>query len=219
MGELLRTLQGLLESLYGLRVAADVRDFLVTDTETVRALEGEGGRDVEEKLLVRQEGPDLSLALYLDAGLLERLASRDPTRRLSSRNFADFCTVIEGISHFNYVAWNAAANRCVTLLELEMQAEVDKYVTARTLVASQSPAAAVDVFARLFGELRFHADLDAEELDRYRQASRFAGSYCRSLEARFDGAGLARGMVRELRAFYRLPQPGKLSHIRTRALA
>lgn len=219
MGELLRALQDLLEALYGVSVCVDVRDFLVTDPGTVQSLEGDGGRVVDEKLLVYQSGDELALALYLDAGLLERLAESDPTRRLSAANFADFCTVIEGISHFNYVAWSAASDRAVTLLELEMQAEVDKYVSARTLVASQPRSSRVDVFDRLFGELRYHADLSAEELDRYRDASRFAGSYCRSLESRFDAVGLARGMVRELRAFYRLPQPAKLSLIRSQAFA
>jgi len=55
--------------------------------------------------------------------------------------------------------------------------------------------------------------LRPEELARYRDATSFAGRYCRSLESRFAQDRLAREMVHELRNFYRLPQPAKVSHI------
>jgi len=173
---------------------------------------------VQEKLLVSHQADGVDIALYLDAELLERLAGRDPRERLDHGNFADFCTVLEGVSHFNYVAWRAAADRCVTLLELEMQAEVDKYVSARALLSGQAEtSSAVDVYRRLFGELRFHEDLSDEELERYRDASLFARRYCHSLESRFEAGPPKAAMIRELRSFYRMPQPAKVSHIHARS--
>jgi hypothetical protein len=212
---LLRDLQELLGSVYGTGVPADVLDFLITDAAWLREWEDPAAaRDIEEKLLIREADGELGLALYLDPGLLQRLAAADPRQRLCGRNFADFCTVLEGISHFNYVAWSAARDQAVTLLELEMQAEVDKYVGARALLEGQAGS---DIGRRLFEQLfdapLFDAALGSEELDRYRSACRFATRYCRSLESRFPAGRFAPGMVRELRAFYRLAQPAKISHI------
>ena len=163
---------------------------------------------------------ELHLALYLDADLLERLATHDPFEQLGAGNFEDFCKVIEGLSHFNYMTWNALADRSVTLLELELQAEIDKYLGARTLAMHQArPELAARLLAVLFDSPRFHATLSAAEYERYAHAARFAGWYCRSLEARY-AEGLPGGaMLAELRAFYRLSQPGKLSHIHSAAYA
>ena len=99
-----------------------MHDYLITD-ETWRVRWKR--RSPTEKLLLSEEADELHLALYLDAGLLERLAERDPLEELGPGNLEDFCKVLEGLSHFNYLTWNATDRR-VTMLELELQAEVDK---------------------------------------------------------------------------------------------
>lgn len=217
---MLRRLQKFLARLYQIEPPADVRDFLITDAQQADALEGPGGRPAEEKLLVAEGEDELHLALYLDEKLLERLASRDPLQQLSAENFEDFCKVIEGLSHFNYLTWNASADRSVTLLELELQAEIDKYLGARMLANHQSrPELAARLLGVLFESPQFHAALSRAERARYAHAARFAGWYCRSLEARYAGGLPGGAMLAELRAFYRLPQPAKLSHIHSAAYA
>lgn len=218
---LLRDLQCLLATLYGVDIDADVRDYLVTDPGTLRRLEADGSaRATAEKLLIEQGAGDLALALYLDQSLLDRLARMDPRQSLCGRNLADFCLALEGVSHFNYVAWNAAMDKTVTLLELEMQAEVDKYLSARVLLGAQAHSdLGGSLLGSLFDEPEFDQALSAEELGRYRDASRLAGQYCHSLESRFP-AGLPRAaMLREVRTFYRWSQPAKVSHIRAAILA
>jgi hypothetical protein len=219
---LLRDLQCLLEELYGIETGADVRDYLVTCPMTLQALELDGpSRDIEEKLLVEEEGHELGLALYLDADLLERLAALDPRKQLCEANIGDFCTALEGISHFSYLAWNAAIDKPVTLLELEMQAEVDKYIGARLLLGRQGRGSFVGdrLLGRLFDNPVFDDRLDPEELSRYETASHFAGRYCHSLENRFPAGLPGSPMVRELRNFYRWPQPAKVSHIHSTLLS
>jgi hypothetical protein len=218
---LLRDLQHLLEGVYGIDTGADVCDYLVTCPVALRALDDDSGsRDIEEKLLLEQGDGELALALYLDRALLGRLADMDPRDRLCGRNLADFCTALEGVSHFNYVAWNAALDKPVTLLELEMQAEVDKYVGARILLARQG---AGDIGGRLIERLfdcpAFDTRLGAEERQRYEDACQFAGRYCHSLENRYPAGPSDNDMVRELRAFFRWAQPAKLSHIRSTLLS
>ena len=157
------------------------------------------------------------MLLFLDSGLLDRLFREDPRRHLNHRNFADFCTVLEGISHFNYMAWNATADKSVTLMELEMQAEVDKYVGARAILHQQAAESELSdsLYCRIFESSVFDEDLGPAELERYRDASAFAGRYCRSLEKRFSPERIGVEMIEDLRTFYRLPQPGKVSHIQT----
>jgi hypothetical protein len=218
---MLQHFQTLLSELYGIEQHLNVLDFLVTDRRFVAAVEEPStARDTEEKLLICQGDGELALSLYLAPELLARLQARDPRDRLGRRNFADFCTALEGISHFNYVAWNASADKAVTLHELEMQAEVDKYVGTLALLADQPDSVLNDsLYERLFEDPRFAADLRPEELERYRSASSLAAKLCHSLSRRFPN-GLSRpGMLGELRDFYRLSQPDKVSHIRSATFA
>lgn len=218
---MLRDFQLMLSRLYGIEQALDVCDFLLTDARLLAELEG--GADVRptpEKVLVQESSDEMGITLYLDAKLLERLTSLDPRRQLSRANLADFWTVLEGVSHFNYITWNAAADKSITLLEIEMQAEVDKYVSARLLLGQQSDNTLIDsLFSRLFDDPGFDASLGPSELSRYRSASLYAGRFCRSLEQRFPTTSLAPEMLEELRAFFRLSQPAKVGHIQSALFA
>jgi hypothetical protein len=213
----LRDLQCLLGTLYGIDVHADVRDYLVTDRRTLAPWQAAAGaRESEEELLIEEGEGQVGLALYLDAGL----GSIDPRELLCGRNFEDYCTAVEGISHLNYVAWSAAMDRQVTLLELEMQAEVDKYVSARLLLSRLPGSAAASALRRrLFAGADFDAELPPESLRRYEDAWALAARYCLSLEARYPRGAPDGAMLRELRRFFRWPRPAKVSHIHAAALA
>lgn len=218
---LVRELQQLLAGLYGVEPEHDVRDFLVTDRALLELLESAASRrDIDEKLLFVQHGDGLDMSLYLDAAVLDRLQQADPRTGLGAHNLADFWTVLEGVSHFNYLAWHAGRDQCVTLMELEMQAEVDKYLATRVLLGAQpgSPLAGALLYC-LFELPVLHAALAAHEVERYRDASHLAGRYCHHLESRWPGGRVAPGMLAELRSFYRWPQPAKVSHIRAMRFA
>ncbi|GIK36051.1 MAG: hypothetical protein BroJett010_26100 [Gammaproteobacteria bacterium] len=216
-----RELQCLLGALYGIEVAADVRDFLVTDRRALTPWQADGtGRDAPEELLIEEGGQELGVALYLDAALLQRLSTLEPRDLLCGRNLADYCTAIEGISHFNYVAWNAARECQVTLLELEMQAEVDKYASARLLLSRLDGAgSAAQLLPRLFAGAAFDPALAPATLRRYEDAWGLAARYCLSLQSRYPAGAPAGAMLRELRQFFRAPRPAKVSHIHAVVLA
>ena len=173
----------MLSRIYGIEHTLDVYDFLVTDAQLLEQLEtGESIRPSTEKLLICQSEDEVGMTLYLDAKLLQRLTSMDPRRHLGHWNLADFWAVLEGLSHFNYVAWNAAADKTVTLMELELQAEVDKYIGARLLSEQQQTSLGAAVYRRLFDDPRFDENLNPTELSRYRNASLYAARFCRSHE-------------------------------------
>jgi hypothetical protein len=211
----LNLLQQELEALYDVQGVYRVEDFLLTDRELATS----AGRDVQlgetpEALLVREHREGLDVALFLEAELVQRLHRDNPARALHDGNLEDFLTAVEGVSHFLYLVWNARLGRSVSQLELELQAEVDKYVAASLWISRQygrRPLA--DLHHALFRRIRFREGLSEERLARYDRANRLAGRYCAAIERVLGAGGAGRGAMPELRRFYRMTQGRKIDHI------
>src|SRR5271169_2238505 len=213
----LHGLQSLLGRLYDVDLNYDVYDFLVTDRGALQGITpGNDSRASEEELLLAETTDGAGVALYLDPAMLRRLEGADPVGALTENNLADYCTALEGVSHFVYSTWRLDRDLPVSLLELETQAEVDKYAVTVFLLARQTGAMVypAQVHARLFDRVSFDAQLEPDQIERYRTAHRCAAHYCRRLERRFVNRGVARieALVRELRSFYRLANTAKLRH-------
>ncbi len=215
--ETLAFLQDELEAIYAVE-APRVHEFLVGG-EAARAA-GRTPRAPEE-LLVREDGDGVALGLYLDEHVIAAAAGadpHDPRPRLTARAaLATLSCATEGVSHFVYVATRAAAGRPVSLLELEVQAEVDKFALLllhlwRRGLRRMSAA----LRRRLFERVSFHGWLGPEELDRYRVANRLGGGYARWLEGRFVDDADVDGLLRELRRTYRRGGGEKIAYLGTR---
>jgi hypothetical protein len=213
----LREMQRLLALINDAAVPEDVCDFLITDRrQLARWHTPSESSGTPEALLVAEREGELDVGLYLDAALLGRLASHDPLARLDDDNLEDFCTALEGVSHFHCVAFCAARGWSVSLLGLEMQAEIDKYATAVLVAGGQRGGRLVrGLHERLFERVRFRDDLDAALRALYVEANRYAARFCRRLEERFLRRRDVRvpDMLGELRRFYRLGDAGKLRAI------
>jgi hypothetical protein len=212
---LLRQLQGLLAGLYDAPAEHDIRDYLITDAAHAAALQGAERPPTDEQLLIAESDGLVEVSLYVDAGVLQRLADRCPLQQLTEENLADYCTALEGVSHFHYFVWSVTRERSVSLLELELQAEVDKYASALRLTLEQRNGRfPSELFHRLFDRAGFLPHLSAAERSRYEEAHRFAARFCRRLEDRFLRSRRARpeAMLAELRTFYRLGRHAKLRH-------
>ncbi len=211
---LLRELQKLLARIYDIRVDHDVCDFLITDRRALGPRQRPAiGRNADEALLVSQEGDDVRVSLYVDPCVLERLRCQDPLRALHAGNLADYWTALEGVSHFQYLAWNAALDRPVSIHELEVQAEVDKYAATLFLLgAQQAGRFPMRLHHWLFERARVDASLALQKRELYASANRYAARFCRALEQRFLRRGRLRceALVRELRHFYRLTHAPKI---------
>ncbi|MEQ8230642.1 MAG: hypothetical protein RLW61_22115 [Gammaproteobacteria bacterium] len=214
---LVKNIQRSLAALYETPVAHCVSDFLVTDARVAAALEAPAQpRHNAERLLLQQTDDSLDITLFIDAAVLDALDDHDPFTSLHSHNLNHFMIALEGVSHFHYLVWNATHARQVTQLELELQAEVDKFVTAMRLFDEQGNGAAPDeVHEALFTAVSFHAELDADSDRRYREANHYAGKYCRRLARRFPAQHREPSFINELRRFYRLPQNQKIRAIET----
>jgi hypothetical protein len=198
-----------LETLYRLDTGVAVDDFMI-DEEAREVLAP--ARKPREQLLVCEDEGEVSLALFICPAALQNLAQHDPGRRLGEHNLGDFLLAVEGVSHFIYAIWCARANRPVTQLELELQAEVDKYVTC-LLQTEAAPGQSEALRRRLFVEPAYEPDLDHEERHRYRAANDNAHRYAAWLEAAFIAPRRIPEMLGELRRFYRAGLAAKLARI------
>ena len=104
----------------------------------------------------------------------------------------------------------------MSLLELELQAEIDKYVTTMMLALGQADSDLLNsLHGWLFDNVRFHAELDEEQRERYQSANDYAARFCHGLRQQLindDQLALS-----ELRQFYRLQLSDKISHIHSQA--
>lgn len=211
----LAQLQKHLQGIYELEVEHSIHDYLITSREMLDR-RFQPALQARESLLVWQEDDDLLLSLYLDGNVLANLKENGAGIALHQGNIEDFCLALEGTSHFVYLMWNATYQRCVTRLEMEIQAEVDKFVilskyTGHGHAACTTPAQVRNI---LFETAGYQEWLTEQELQRYRDANFYAGKYCRFLESRnFLAAGLEQGLLKELRRFYRLNLEDKLRRI------
>ena len=226
--EPLRRVQRGLEALYRVDTGVEVGDYVV-GTELRDALVDSPGADPRpaggadggatrwarkprEQLLVCEADGEMALALFIDPRALANLTSHDPAHQLGDHNLGDFLLAIEGVSHFIYAIRCARAERPVSHLELELQAEVDKYVTC-LLTTEPEPQVSAVLRRRLFDDAAYEPDLDDDEHARYRAANDNAQRYAAWLERAFVARRKIPEMLAELRRFYRLGLPAKLAAI------
>ena len=210
----LERLEQLLTGIYDLRIGCSVSDFLVTERQQLPGACRDAAGD--EQLFVTTDDDELCMSLFLDPQVLDRLESHDPSDELDQDNVADCWTALEGVSHFLCVAHHAEHDRPVSLLTLELQAEIDKYVASFLLMRKRDPHRfPVELHALLFRRTRIDPVLAAGRESLYRRASRLAARFCARLEPRLRAMCRSgdRGWQADLRRFYRLTDFGKLRHI------
>ncbi len=207
---LLGRVQRGIEELYRVGSGVAIADFVVSPAlrdAVTRA------RRPREQLLVHELGGEVSIGLFIDEQVLANLGRHDPGAGLSEHNFGDFLLALEGVSHFVYTVFCARSDRTVSALELELQAEVDKYVTCLLMSEPSSAAVSTALRHRLFGEPCYEAELDEDEVSRYQVANDNAHRYAAYLEESFVAQRRLPQMLAELRRFYRRPLAAKLEDI------
>lgn len=186
-----------LERLYRIDRAPDVADFVLAMPKN----------HPREELLVRPAGDGLELRLVLDTALLA-----------GARGLEDTLLLVEGVSHFLCVVFRARQGRPVTALELELQAEVDKFVACLALWQRRRPGKPpAGAARRALSRFTVASHLGGEHRARYHFSAALASRYADSLESRFVRHGRTREMGDDLRRFYRMGFAEKRAHIEQRA--
>jgi hypothetical protein len=178
----LSNIQRRLERFYALEPTPPVGRFAHA------AAEGE-----RETLFVRETGSDVELALVV------------PTETPSTGANDTWLQLAEGVSHFVYVVERVRTGLPATQLELELQAEVDKFVLLG-LEPGFDREQAEQLHTRLFEGGRFLDPEGSEAGERYRLANDLAARLALRLIRR-DGQD-AHAL---LRRFYRAGQTDKIA--------
>ena len=197
----LNTLQRVIQRVYEIDLHHRVADFTTSDPAFAR--EYGSAHQPMEQLIFREDGDDLDVSLYLDNRVVDALGRRDGAG--SSMNMV--CLAVEGVSHFVHFCWRSKYGVNVSLLELEIQAEVDKYVLLTDLYGDEG------MHRRLFEQFLLQRGMSRQLRERYRSANRFAAKYCHRLEREFIRPGKTGEMLTELRRFCRKTQREKIQAI------
>jgi hypothetical protein len=194
--EALVRVQRQIEAIYQLEPTPDIAPF-------VRV----GAVNSREQVLVRQSfEDDLELVVLLPAASVDALVANDPI----PDDMDAYLGAIEGISHFIHLAERARTRLPTTLLELELQAEVDKFAILADRPALLAPRELHALHRRLYEDVRYLHTGQSELGQRYRLANDLAAKLWSCLIR--DGQN---GSIRSvLRRFYRASQAEKIRMVR-----
>ena len=168
--------------------------------------------------VIRETDHGVRAAIYYPDRLIARLEAHPPHRGLGEANVDAFAALVEEVDHLLCIAEAAVRRRPVSLLELELHADVSKaLVLARFLVGD--PPRPLDAARRTW--LRYHlfhkgewAGADEGERARYGEAARLALRFLDGLERLGPGERL-----QTLRAFHATGGAGKRELIERLAAA
>lgn len=178
--DVLRETQHRIEVLYALEPGPDVTEFTFIDPS-----------NGPEQVFVRQTLDALELQLSLPSNLNARALPQSD----------DHVSVVEGVSHFVHLAERSRTRLSTSHLELELQAEVDKFVLLWDRVTTPAPPLLADLHDWLFGRVSYLDEAGTVAGDRYRLANRLAARLCgRLLERTQRGANAPLAFLRH---FYR----------------
>ena len=213
---LLRTVQGLLTRTYALSAPLDdIERYVIGDAGLATLYDGPRARAVESaagdgaRLLLREDAGTLRACVYFPDALIEHLERQPPQRGVHADNVDAFAVFVEEIDHLLVAAERADAGRGVSLLELELHANVSKYLVLGRFLAGSARRLGPDRRAWLrhhLFERPVYSDPDAEVRGRYATATRHAVRFLATLEGMRPERRLER-----LRRFNRLDLGGKLA--------
>jgi len=195
LGVSLIRVQRQIEAIYQLEPTPDIAPFVRVGAENSR-----------EQVLVRQSFDDLELVVLLPAASVDALVADDPM----PDDMDAYLGAIEGISHFIHLAERARTRLPTTLLELELQAEVDKFAILADRPALLAPRELHALHRRLYENVRYLHAGQSELGQRYRLANDLAAKLWSYLIR--DGRNVSIRSV--LRRFYRASQAEKIRMVR-----
>ena len=204
--QVLRTYQIQLEAVYRTR-APDIRRFAIDSQQVSDLLPA--ARPTDEWVLVREDQGELQVAVHVSDHLLDNLASAGSPAAGLDADFQAFCATVEGVSHYLLLMERASRGEPLSLLELEAQAEVDKFVCAHL----NAPHRSQEWRSRLFRRAALADGLSADEYDRYREAGRLAEAWCKHL----DGLPHQAAILTVQRRFWRESGAQRMDQLRRRA--
>ncbi len=215
--KLIEHIQARIEALYGIRIGAYVGDYLIEENDLTTLMPVNQQTVLPKELFLVNPNPEeetLEVALFLNKKLLNNLLENNPMENLSKNNISDFCALIEGISHFVYYLHKASLKYEVTQLELELQAEIDKFLLLSLLTEGVEGEEVNNSFILdlLFEDYCLNNELSEAEKERYTTANTLARKFCSKLSTEIKQNRLEE-LLKKIRQFYPLTQEEKIRQI------
>lgn len=180
---ILTQIQEEIEGIYNFPSTLPIENFLIDRQRLIEWLPESQNRNVPETIILREQADQIELGVFIDPKVIGHLENLSPWRHLSLKNLESFCTAVEGVSHFLNLISRMKNSRPISHLELELQAEVDKYLLCLLVLDRQGVGRATQVLLQiLFERYQIYHDLKNEEKDRYELANRLAHQFCHRLE-------------------------------------
>jgi hypothetical protein len=217
MKTLLNTAKKIIESNYKIDSGIeDISQFLIDDKKydmIKDSLQLEARKDIEACVVVDTEG---YAALYFSDDFRKRFESNNPMKNgLSNSNVDMFTTVIEEADHLLNIGYCNENDKPFSLFELELQADITKYLMLRLAIAQQEKT-----FPRIRDGMKHfvkehvfgatYKEKDPEIQARYINAAKLGRAFTNYLET----IDCTYSRIIKLREFYRLPHEGKIEAVR-----
>ncbi len=216
MKKLSNTIKRIIENNYRIYSGIDnLSDFLIDD-ETYDLIKSdynilsEVSSGENAKVIIFEDGDDFLLGLYFSENFRRNFESDNPRKKgISGSNIYNFSVLTEEIDHLLMCSYKALNDKPVSLLELELQANISKYLIINTFLAFQQrtyPKVKDETKQAVKGLVFSTAFIEKKESinSRYKDAALYSREFIEDfekIESRYD-------RITRLRKFYRY-SPGK----------
>jgi len=134
------------------------------------------------KVIFQEENEVAEIAVCLNEKLLSRVEDTNLPEDFSLEKLPDLSVVVEELSHFNTYCEKALKDQPVSELELEVQAEVDKFGLALEWLSKRNEDHLKEqVFELLFKEITLGEWVLPDKRALYEDAHLIARNFCRKL--------------------------------------
>ncbi|OGP14526.1 MAG: hypothetical protein A3I75_00780 [Deltaproteobacteria bacterium RIFCSPLOWO2_02_FULL_50_16] len=206
-------IQQQIEDFYRIRSGIHIEDFMLTIEALKKIYPSLDNKEPvpKELTLISFENNTHYIGLFVDPLVLRCLEEKNPMRQLDKSNFENFLTVVEGVSHFVYLYQRALIRRPATELELEIQAEVDKYLLCLLYLNQKNrPLKTWGLLKKLFHSYHLKPQLTPEQMQRYQLAHRLGYRFCRHLAGQCRHWHHLSQRMKKIRDFFHSGLTGKL---------
>ncbi|MCB0307829.1 MAG: hypothetical protein KDD48_00540 [Bdellovibrionales bacterium] len=159
---------------------------------------------VRPQVVLKEDEGELSLAVHLGSEIVDRVREHG----WSNLELHEFMTAAEEISHFLYLGYSATQDKQVSLLDVEVQAEIDKFLLALHYFPDDE-----EVITRLFERIHWREGLTKAEEWRYREANRLGLRMATWINQNVREGTMQSDTVEFLRLFYRMETTKRLSKV------
>lgn len=198
---MLGIIQSKIEQMYRLNSCPEATKYLLSPDEFRAWVHN----NIDQpQVLFLDQGTDASMGIYLGKKIFKNLG-----KSIKTFSFSDFCVMAEEVSHFIYLIWSKANGKKTSLLDLEIQGEIDKFMIASDFYRNEQVA-----FEKIFENHSFLSTLSHEDLQRYE----FAHNLGKKLIMEWKRKKVSRkNKINWLRHFYRQNSTARIAMIESGA--